>query len=52
MIKSYGTGKYGRVLADIFVQDKEGNSINVNQQLIKEGHAYIYDGGTKKVFTS
>ena len=51
-IKSYGTGKYGRVLADIFVQDKEGNSINVNQQLIKEGHAYIYDGGTKKVFTS
>ena len=51
-IKSYGTGKYGRVLADIFVQDKEGNSINVNQQLIKEGHAYIYEGGTKKVFTS
>ena len=51
-IKSYGTGKYGRVLADIFVQDKEGNSINVNQQLIKEGHAYIYEGGKKKVFTS
>ena len=51
-IKSYGTGKYGRVLADIFVQDKNGNSINVNQQLIKEGHAYIYEGGTKKVFTS
>ena len=51
-IKSYGTGKYGRVLADIFVQDKEGNEINVNQQLIKEGHAYIYEGGTKKVFTS
>ena len=51
-IKSYGTGKYGRVLADIFVQDKEGNSINVNHQLIKEGHAYIYEGGTKKVFTS
>ena len=51
-IKSFGTGKYGRVLADIFVQDKEGNSINVNHQLIKEGHAYIYEGGTKKVFTS
>ena len=51
-IKSYGTGKYGRVLADIFVQDKEGNAINVNQQLIKEGHAYIYEGGKKKVFTS
>ena len=51
-IKSYGTGKYGRVLDDIFVQDKEGNAINVNQQLIKEGHAYIYEGGKKKVFTS
>ena len=51
-IKSYGTGKYCRVLADIFVQDKECNAINVNQQLIKEGHAYIYEGGKKKVFTS
>ena len=51
-IKSYGTGKYGRVLADIFIQDKEGNTININQQLIKEGHAYIYEGGAKKVFTS
>ena len=51
-IKSYGTGKYGRVLADLFIQDKEGNTININQQLIKEGHAYIYEGGTKKVFTS
>ena len=52
MIKSYGTGKYGRVLADLFIQDKEGNTININKQLIKEGHAYIYEGGTKKVFTS
>ncbi len=51
-IKSYGTGKYGRVLADLFIQDKEGNTININKQLIKEGHAYIYEGGTKKVFTS
>ena len=51
-IKSYGTGKYGRVLADLFIQDKEGNTININKQLIKEGHAYIYEGGKKKVFTS
>ena len=51
-IKSHGVGKYGRVLAEIYIQDKEGNSINVNQQLIKEGHAYIYEGGKKKVFTS
>ena len=51
-IKSYGTGKYGRVLADIFIQDKEGKTIFINETLIKEGHAYVYDGGTKKVFTS
>ena len=51
-IKSYGTGKYGRVLADIFIQDKEGKTIFINETLIKESHAYVYDGGTKKVFTS
>ena len=51
-IKSYGTGKYGRVLADIFVQDKKGKTIFVNEALITEGHAYKYEGGTKKVFTS
>ena len=51
-IKSHGVGKYGRVLAEIFIMDKEGNTININKKLIHEGHAYIYDGGTKKVFTS
>ena len=51
-IKSYGTGKYGRVLADIFVQDKKGKTIFVNEALITEGHAYVYEGGTKKRFTS
>ena len=51
-IKSYGMGKYGRVLADIFVQDKEGKQWNINKTLINEGHAYVYEGGTKKRFTS
>jgi micrococcal nuclease len=51
-IKSYGTGKYGRVLADLYIQDSEGNHIWINKTLIDEGHAYVYDGGTKKVFTS
>ena len=50
-IKSHGVGKYGRVLAEIYIQDKEGNTINVNKKLIHEGHAYIYDGGKKKVYT-
>ena len=52
MIKSYGTGKYGRVLADIYIQDGDHNHIWVNKQLITEGHAYVYEGGKKKVFTS
>ena len=51
-IKSHGVGKYGRVLADIYIQDSEGNDIWVNETLITEGHAYKYEGGTKKVFTS
>ena len=51
-LRSHGVGKYGRVLADIFIQDKEGKEICINQQLITEGHAYVYDGGKKKVFTS
>ena len=51
-IKSYGLGKYGRVLADVFIMDKDGKQWNVNETLISEGHAYVYDGGKKKVFTS
>ena len=51
-IKSYGLGKYGRVLAEVFIMDKDGKQWNINQTLISEGHAYVYDGGKKKVFTS
>ena len=49
-LKSYGVGKYGRVLGEIFILDKDGNQHNINETLIKEGHAYEYEGGTKKVF--
>ena len=51
-LKSYGVGKYGRVLGEIFIQDKNGKTYNVNETLISEGHAYVYEGGKKKVFTS
>ena len=51
-LKSYGVGKYGRVLGEIFIEDAEGKQYNINETLISEGHAYIYDGGKKKVFTS
>ena len=49
-IKSYGEGKYGRVLAELFIMDKDGNVININETLISEGHAHEYDGGKRKSF--
>ena len=51
-LKSYGVGKYGRVLGEIFIEDKDGKQYNINKTLISEGHAYIYEGGKKKLFTS
>tara|TARA_B100001175_G_C19283468_1_gene529957 strand:+ start:180 stop:569 length:390 start_codon:yes stop_codon:yes gene_type:complete len=51
-LKSYGLGKYGRVIGELFVMDKEGKQWNVNETLLAEGHAYIYEGGKKKLFTS
>jgi len=50
-LKSHGLGKYGRVLGEIFIMDKDGKQWSVNETLITEGHAYVYDGGKKKVFT-
>ena len=49
VLKSYGLGKYGRVLADLFVK---GHEQSVNQLLIENGHAYEYEGGKKKIFGS
>ena len=51
-LKSFGVGKYGRVLGEIYIEDKEGKQYNINKTLISEGHAYIYEGGKKKMFTS
>ena len=47
VLKSYGVGKYGRVLADLFVK---GNDKSINKLLLENGHAYEYEGGKKKVF--
>ena len=49
-LKSYGVGKYGRVLGELFIMDKDDNQININNKLIEEGHAYVYEGGKKKLF--
>ena len=49
VLKSYGVGKYGRVLADLYVK---GHEKSINDLLIENGHAYKYEGGKKKVFGS
>ena len=36
--------------ASLFIMDKDGKQWNVNETLISEGHAYVYDGGKKKLF--
>ena len=49
-LKSYGVGKYGRVLGEIFIQDKDGKQYCINETLVSEGHGYVYDGGKKQLF--
>ncbi len=41
-MQSHGSGKYGRVLGELFT--KEGN---INKIMVKEGHAVFYDGGKR-----
>ena len=40
-----GVGKYGRLLGWLYVGDDE---FSLNQQMITEGYAWEYDGGTKQ----
>ncbi len=64
-IISFGTGKFGRVLGEVFVSpDAVGENavidesvdrtkdglVSINDILIAEGHAYNYEGGKKKDF--
>jgi len=44
---SHGTGKYGRVLGEIYVK---GHEKSLNELLKENGHAYEYHGEKKKVF--
>ena len=46
-IISHGTGKYGRVLGELFVK---GHEQSVNELLKENGHAYEYHGEKKKIF--
>ena len=40
-----GVGKYGRLLGWLYIGDAE---ISLNEQMITEGYAWEYDGGTKQ----
>ena len=40
-----GTGKYGRLLGWLYVGDA---TVSLNEQMITEGYAWSYDGGTKQ----
>ncbi len=40
-----GVGKYGRLLGWLYVGDSD---ISLNEQMIEEGYAWAYDGGTKQ----
>ena len=39
-----GVGKYGRLLGWLYIDDSE---VSLNEQMIDEGYAHAYDGGTK-----
>ena len=40
-----GVGKYGRLLGWLYIGD---GSLSLNEQMITEGYAWAYDGGTKQ----
>ena len=40
-----GVGKYGRLLGWLYVGD---STVSLNEQMIDEGYAWAYDGGTKQ----
>ena len=41
-----GVGKYGRLLGWLYIGDSE---VSLNEQMIAEGYAHEYDGGTKNM---
>ena len=40
-----GVGKYGRLLGWLYIGDGD---LSLNEQMITEGYAWTYDGGTKQ----
>ena len=46
-LKYMGTEKYGRILADVYLDD-----LHLNVWMLEQKLAVAYDGGTKAAFTS
>jgi len=46
------TEKYGRIIGHLYIGDAEVSAVNrkksINNQMIDEGYAWEYDGGTKQ----
>jgi endonuclease YncB( thermonuclease family) len=45
IVRSHGTGKFGRVLGELYIPEFE---CSLNEQMITEGHAVAYFGGSKQ----
>ena len=50
-LESHGVGKYGRCLGELSIDVVDGKQgltlVNINELLIKEGHAVEYHGGKR-----
>ena len=40
--------KYGRLLAEIYTDIND--NVSINQEMINNGHGYVYNGGTKRIY--
>ena len=46
-VRTEKDGKYGRMLGWFYADDKE---LSLNEQMVVDGYAWAYDGGTKREF--
>jgi micrococcal nuclease len=46
-VRTEKDGKYGRMLGWIYADD---NELSLNEQMVVDGYAWKYDGGTKREF--
>ena len=44
-IKGYGSDRYGRILAEIYIDDR-----NINLEMVKSGYAEVYSGNPPRGF--